>query len=457
MSPDHDHPTDHHHHCRDDAVHGKGIAMKRTHTLATVATVAALGVVLTACGGGGDDGGETAEQEAGTGSLTIAALNSDKAALEASIAAFQEQYPDIEVSTTWADVEQYQPTLRTQLTGGTAADVIQIWPGAGNSAAISVLQPAGFLEDLSERDWAGNVPDGLRPVLERDGGLYGLAVTVSGIGAIFNDQAMEEVGATPPTTWSEVLELCTTAKEAGKVAFALGTQDNWVGQLIPFSLAPELVYTADPEFDSGVSEYTAPHFAGSAWNDVMAKHDEMVEAGCFNEGVGGTDYNTVLQTTASGDALGTINGNWAVAELANLAPEGATFSLHPVPASDDTEATRMAAAASGTYGVNADGENKANALLFMDFLAGAEGTNAFAEVNAGLPGIPNDEFELDPSLAPLGEYFDGGKTYPFMDQLWPNPDVQTSLLTGIQGVFDGSKTGDEVLEDMDAAWEQGEA
>ncbi|WP_026877135.1 ABC transporter substrate-binding protein [Jiangella gansuensis] len=431
--------------------------MKRTHTSATVAITAAVGLALTACGGGGDDDGGAAEQDAGSGSLTISALNSDKEALEASIAAFEEEYPNIEVTTTWADVDQYQPTLRTQLTGGTAADVIQIWPGAGNSAAIAVLQPAGFLEDLSDREWASRVPDGLRPVLERDGGLYGLAVTVSGIGAIFNDTAMDEVGATPPTTWSEVLELCSTAQSAGKVAFALGTQDSWVGQLIPFSLAPELVYTDDPEFDSGAAEYTAPHFAGSAWSDVMAKYDEMAQAGCFNDGVGGTDYNTVLQTTAAGDALGIINGNWAVAELSNVAAEGTTFSLHPVPASDDAEATRMAAAASGTYGVNTNAENKDNALLFFDFLAGAAGTNAFAEINAGLPGIPNDEFELDPALQPLGDYFDSGRTYPFMDQLWPNPDVQTALLTGVQGVFDGSKTGDEVLEDMDAAWEQGPA
>lgn len=438
----------------------KGNAMKR-NIITTTAAAAALGLVLTACSGGsGDDAGsgETAgEGTGGSGELTISALNSDKDALEASIAAFQEEYPDIEVTTTWADVDQYQPTLRTQLTGGTASDVIQIWPGAGNSAAISVLQPAGLLEDLSGREWAADVPDGLRPVLERDGGLYGLAVTVSGIGAIFNDQAMEEVGAEPPTTFSEVLELCQTAQDAGKVAFAHGTQDSWVGQLVPYSMAPELVYADAPEFDSGVTEYTAPHFAGSAWTDVMAQHTQMVDAGCFNDGVGGTDYNTVLQTAAAGDALGIINGNWAVAELGNVAPEGTTFSLHPVPASDDPEATQMAAAASGTYGVNANAENKENALLFFDFLASAAGTNAFAEINAGLPGIPNDEFELDPALAPLGEYFDGGRTYPFMDQLWPNPDVQAALLDGMQGVFDGSMTTDDVLDSMDQAWEQGEA
>ncbi|MBT0993841.1 ABC transporter substrate-binding protein [Cellulomonas sp. DKR-3] len=432
--------------------------MHTRKTTTVLVTTAVLGLALTACSSGGGDGDASEPTEtAGSGELTISALNSDKAALEASIAAFEKQYPDIKVTTTWADTDQYQPTLRTQLTGGTAADVVQIWPGAGNSAAISVLAPAGFLEDLSGRDWAADVPDGLKPVLENEDGLYGLAVTVSGLGAVFNDQALADVGATPPTTWSEVLDLCQTAKDAGKVAFALGVQDSWVGQLIPYSLAPEMVYTADPEMDSGATEYTAPHFAGSAWTDVLAKYDEMTQAGCFNEGVGGTDYNTTVSMAATGDALGIVNGNWAIQALTEAAPEGATFSLHAMPASDDTEATRMAAAASGTYGVNADAANKANALAFMDFLASAEGTNAFAEVNAGLPGIPNDQFELAESLQDLGDYFNGGKTYPFMDQLWPNPDVQTALLTGVQGIFDGSQTSDDVLEAMDQAWEQGPA
>ncbi|HEY0952956.1 ABC transporter substrate-binding protein [Nocardioides sp.] len=426
---------------------------------ASLATAAAL-FSLAACGGSDSEGGSndsgSAETSEPTGTLTISALNSDKAALEASIKAFQAAYPDLDVKTTWADTDQYQPTLRTQLTGGQAADVIQIWPGAGNSAAISVLQPAGLLEDLSDRPWAADVPDGLKPVLTVDDQVYGLSVTVSGIGAIFNDQAMEKIGATAPTTWTELLDLCQTAQDKGTVAFALGTQDSWVGQLIPYALAPELVYTADPELDM-TDDYSAPHFAGSAWEDVLAEYSEMDDAGCFQDDPNGTDYNTSISMVAKGDALGLVNGNWAIAALKDAAPADATFTLNAVPASDDTEATRMAAAASGTYGVNANAENKTAALAFIDFLAGAEGTNAFAEVNAGLPGIPNDEFQLDPSLQALGDYFNGGKTYPFMDQLWPNPDVQNAHLTGIQGYFDGSQSMDDVLKGMDDAWAQGPA
>jgi raffinose/stachyose/melibiose transport system substrate-binding protein len=431
-----------------------------TRRLRVVAIAMMASAAFAACGGD-DSADKSSGSQSGaaakpSGTLKISGLNSDKPALQAAIKLFQQKYPDVKVTTTWADPDQYQPTLRTQLTGGTAADFIQIWPGAGNSGAISVLQPAGLLEDLSDRPWADKIPDGLKPVLTVDDKVYGLAVTVSGIGAIFDDQTMRKVGAKPPTTWSEVLALCGTAKKKGMVAFALGQQDSWVGQLTPYSLATEKLYTSKPDFDR-TQQYTEPHFVGSPWEDVEKQYVAMKDAGCFQDDANGTDYNTSLKMVAQGKALGVIQGNWAIAELKGVASKGATFSLHPVPASDDADATRMSAGASGTYGVNKNAKNKTAALAFIDFLAGPEGTNAFAKAQNGLPGIPNDSYELDPSLKTLSEYFTAGKTYPFMDQLWPNPDVQTAHLDGLQGVFDGSKSTEDVLKDMDKAWAQGPA
>jgi raffinose/stachyose/melibiose transport system substrate-binding protein len=422
------------------------------------AMVASLSLVVVACGG--DDSGGSSSSSSGssskpTGTLKISGLNSDKPALQAAIKLFQQKYPDVKITTTWADPDQYQPALRTQLTGGTAADFIQIWPGAGNSAAISVLQPAGLLEDLSDRPWASKIPEGLKPVLTVDGKVYGLAVTVSGIGAIFDDQSMKKIGAKAPTTWSEVLDLCATAKKKGMVAFALGQQDSWVGQLTPYALATQMLYSDKPDFDRS-GDYQAPHFAGSPWEGIEDNYVKMKNAGCFQDDANGTDYNTSLKMVAQGKALGVIQGNWAIAELKGVA-KNATFSLHPLPASDNADETRMSAGASGTYGVNKNAKNKTAALAFIDFLASPEGMDAFAKVQNGLPGIPNEQYQLDPSLKSLSDYFNSGKTYPFMDQLWPNPDVQTAHLDGLQGVFDGSKSPQDVLKDMDKAWAQGPA
>ena len=45
-----------------------------------------------------------------------------------------------------------------------------------------------------------------------------------------------------------------------------------------------------------------------------------------------------------------------------------------------------------------------------------------------------------------------GKTYPFPDQLWPNPKVQNAHLTGLQNIFAGKGTVAQMLGAMDKAY-----
>ncbi|MEU8636211.1 hypothetical protein AB0C38_28945 [Amycolatopsis sp. NPDC048633] len=60
-----------------------------------------------------------------------------------------------------------------------------------------------------------------------------------------------------------------------------------------------------------------------------------------------------------------------------------------------------------------------------------------------------------PSLTELSTYINQNKTVPFMDQLWPNPKVQQTMLTGIQEVFSKQSTPDKVLAAMDADYKSG--
>jgi raffinose/stachyose/melibiose transport system substrate-binding protein len=45
-----------------------------------------------------------------------------------------------------------------------------------------------------------------------------------------------------------------------------------------------------------------------------------------------------------------------------------------------------------------------------------------------------------------------GKTYPFPDQLWPNPKVQQAHLVGLQNIFAGKGSVADMLAAMDKAY-----
>ena len=117
---------------------------------------------------------------------------------------------------------------------------------------------------------------------------FGLALdvvpeTFAGIGALYNKKALTDVGGKEPTTYTEMLSLCDTAKSKGKVLFALGNQTNWVTQLADYALASTLVYGKTPDFAQQMTTFrTDPAhrvdavarfgalFAGDLW-DVYAR------------------------------------------------------------------------------------------------------------------------------------------------------------------------------------------
>ncbi len=73
----------------------------------------------------------------------------------------------------------------------------------------------------------------------------------------------------------------------------------------------------------------------------------------------------------------------------------------------------------------------------------------------GLPALPDTGYDIDPSLTELSTFLNENRTVPFMDQLWPNPKVQQTMLSGIQEIFSGQSTPDKMLASMDADYRSG--
>ncbi|GAA5072778.1 extracellular solute-binding protein [Thermocatellispora tengchongensis] len=381
-------------------------------------------------------------------------MASDKEAIEGTIAAFEKANPGVKVQATFADVDPYQSTLRTQLSSGTAPDVFFAWPGNGNAGAVEVLAPGGYMEDLSNRPWAAKIPEGLKQVTQVDGKTWITPTTFTGIGVIYNKKTLADVGGEVPTTWTGVLELCDAAKAKGKVAFALGNQTPWVTQLVDYALVATTVYANSPNFDADMAAGKAT-FAGSGWKTAMEKYLEMNKRGCFSKDPLGTSFESAVAQVGKGEAVGVVQVTAVATQIKEASPAGAELAMFALPATDNPDETRMPGAAGGAYAVNAKSPNKELALKFVDFLAEPANMNAYATVANAAPAIPNDSFTPDAAFQTLIDHQQAGKTATFMDQLWPNPKVQQVHLTGVQDLFSGKATPDEVLAEMDETYKSG--
>lgn len=386
-------------------------------------------------------------------SLSIIWKGSEQAGIDAVLEQYAKDFPDVDVTLSTADVEQLQSTLRTQLSAGTAPDVMFVWPGNGNPASIQQIAPGGFLEDLSDREWADQYPASLEPLTQVEGATYLMAPTVTAFGGWYNTDAVAEAGLSVPTTWDEVLQFCADARDAGKSAYALGAQTLNANQNILYSLVPSLVYGQDPDFDEQLAAGETSFAENEGWVEAMEKMQEMSDSGCFQDSVTGTSADQANQAAARGDSLATVAIGYTLSALADAAPD-VTWEFQALPATADAEDTLLAASSAGGAAVNADAANKERAIEFVDYLASPEVMKIYNDALKGaVPSISTDQPESeDPSLATITSYLDAGKTVAFLDQNWSNARIQQAMYSGVQAMLSGSQSGSEVLAAMDAEY-----
>ncbi|MEU8608180.1 extracellular solute-binding protein [Actinoplanes sp. NPDC048791] len=420
----------------------------KTRRFAAVVSALTAVTLAAACSSG-------TEANSGGGDAKVLTLASvDQGSIEDVVKAFEAANPGVKVTLTTAGADQYQQQIRTQLSSGTGPDVMTVWPGNGNPGATYVLAKPGYLLDLSDQPWASQLPPAFQKVAQYEGKTYNALFGLNGIGAVYNDQALKKAGLTAPGTWTDLLTFCRAATAKGTPAFALGIQDNWVTQLVLYALAADVVFGADKDFDTKMQNGQAT-FAGSQWTTAMAKYQEMSKAGCFQKNPLGTSYEASQTLAATGRTLGVVQGNWIIGLLKQKNPSG-TFTMKPLPATDDPATFLMPAAAGAGYGVNAKAKNKDLALKFVSYVMSPAGMKVFNEKQGSLPTLQNAGTEVDPGLTELSTFVKDNRTVPFMDQLWPNAKVQQTMLSGLQEVFSNQATADEVLKDMDAEYKKGE-
>nr|WP_236646879.1 extracellular solute-binding protein [Micromonospora acroterricola] len=384
--------------------------------------------------------------------LTLASV--DQGSIEDVVKAFEAANPGVKVNFTTSGADQYQAQIRTQLSSGTAPDVMTVWPGNGNPGATFVLSKPGYLLDLSDQPWASKLPESFKQVAQYEGKTYNALFGLNGIGAVYNDEALSKSGLKAPTTWTDLMSFCRDAASKGTPAYALGIQDNWVTQLVLYALAATVVFGQDKDFNTKLAAGQTT-FAGSAWTQAMAKYTEMNTAGCFQKNPLGTSYEASQTLAATGKTLGIIQGNWVIGLLKGKNPNG-TFTMTALPATDDPATFLVPAAAGAGYGVNAKAKNKELALKFITYVMSPEGMKLFNEKQGSLPTLPEAGTIVDPGLKQLTTFVAENKTVPFPDQLWPNAKVQQTMLSGLQEVFSNQATADDVLKDMDTEYKKGE-
>ncbi|WP_157988051.1 ABC transporter substrate-binding protein [Jiangella endophytica] len=438
--------------------------------------MAALGAVgLSACTGADEASGDAV-------TITLAGPNqwsSDPSSFgpewEELIAAFEEAEPNIQVETVVLPLAEFATTLSTQLSAGTAPELIfnQAPHTPDQVVALDgyLEQPNPYVEgneqwvDVFKPDYFGPTATNARNAA---GNYEFIPFNLFISGLYFNADAFAEAGVDePPATFGEFIEACGDLKDAGYVPLAL---DNSYGAQNSV-YAPIRSQLQDRYFDEwnvfapdgtpGTSaQIGAKGFAHAVLTGALdaTSTPEIAETmrlmkTVFDEcgtpnwsGVTSTGAFTGGEDLVGGEAAMAFGSNFAASNLADVDWEYGTMPFPTItkddsPLSTDREAQSGANVGGTSYMIPAttEAEQLDAAVKFLQFVSAPERVQPWLDGTGGIPALA--DATPAPGLEGLmtGSWFEAPRV--------PARALIPKALAG-QAVYTGYLTGSKSLEDQ---------
>ncbi|MFJ2114711.1 extracellular solute-binding protein, partial [Streptomyces sp. NPDC087850] len=232
---------------------------------------------------------------------------------------------------------------------------------------------------------------------------------------------------------------------------ALGAQTPWVTQLISYALVPNAVYANSPGFDADMAAGRTT-FADSGWADALGKYQELQRRGFFNDNPNGTTFEQQTALVASGRAAMAVQVSAVLSTFRQATRTPDDLGMFPFPGGEDPARNWIPAGIVVGLGVAAHAKHPDQAKRFIAFLGQQENIDRWATAVSAIPFKRSASTRTDPVLAGFLPIIDGGRAVPFMDQSWPNAEVQPAHFAAVQELLAGTEDVKGALGKMDTAY-----
>lgn len=284
---------------------------RRTFLRLTAGGAVAAG--LAACGTSGPKTSGDSATGAGAGGATYWFLTGQpqQAIREAQVKRFNAANADTQIKFTAFQNDAYKQKIKTAIGAGQGPTLIWGWGGGGLKSYVD----AGQVEDLT--DWFGQnaaLKDQIFPsafgAATVNGKIYAMPVeTTTPIVLYWNKSVFDRIGAQPPQSWGDIMDLVPKFNEKGIAPFSLGGQSRWTNMMWLEFLFDRI----------GGSEVFQNIFDGKpdAWSDPSAlkaleEMQKLIKANGFVKGFSSitADSNADQALLYTGKAAMMLHGAW---------------------------------------------------------------------------------------------------------------------------------------------------
>lgn len=333
---------------------------------------------------------------------------------EAQVAAFEDQYPNVDVKLVNAGTgnDHYTKLQNAIKAGSGGPDVAQV-----EYQALPQFALPGDLVDLRQYgldDYADDYSPSTWAAVHAGEGLYGLPQDSGPMALFYNKEVFDKHGLEVPTTWDDYVDAAEKLKAADPSACITNDSGDagfttsmiWQAGGTPFQTEGDQV-TIDLQ-DEGTQKWTG------VWNQLVEGQLACTIPGWTEEW-----FKALGDGTIASIALGA----WAPGVFEQSVPDGAgKWRVAPMPTYDGQPAT--AENGGSTQSVLEQSKNPALAAAFVRWLNHDEGVEPFLE-SGGFPATVADL--QDPAFVDKeSEYFGGQQVNQVLT------DAATNVVEGWQ-------------------------
>lgn len=295
--------------------------VKNRRALLAAAFLAAVALPLASCSSSTAPGnGDTNAADGGKDpSSFIVMTANENAALERQLtvlaegacAAENEALPLEHQKVAQADVVQKMTLLASQgaLPTHTIAGTAMVKPDGDLGKAGMVADIEALLTEQGA--WDQVLPAAASTVKNVYGGMVSMPYQYNIEGIWYNKQIFEEIGATEPQTWDELIDVSQKAKAAGYTPMSQAGQAGWPLTRI---LGMYIVRNAGPDalanIASGDASMTDPEYLAGA--EALA---DFAGQGLFGEGFATRDNDAATNLFLTGKAAMAYDGSWLLSSI----------------------------------------------------------------------------------------------------------------------------------------------
>ncbi|MEV6374931.1 ABC transporter substrate-binding protein [Micromonospora musae] len=420
--------------------------------IAAVALAATAATTLAACGS--DEGGDGGDAK----TLKLWHYESENSAMgiawDRAIQIFKDEHPGVEVQFERKAFEQIQQNAGMIINSSEGPDLMEYNKG---NATAGLLSSQGLLTDLSEeatkRGWDKELSPSLQTTARYSdkgvmgsGNWYGVPNYGEYVMVYFNKDLFDKYGVKVPTTYDEMTAAMDTFVGKGVTPLAEAGAEYPAGQLFyQLALAKAdrkfvddyQLYKNPVDFKADPLKYGAETFAEWVNKGYVAKDSASLKA---------EDMGTAF---ISGKAPMIVSGSWWYGRFKDEIKFNWDSFLFP--------GNKFHAGSSGNlWVVPTNSKAKSLAYDFVDITLRPEIQELIGN-NGGVPVAADASKITDPKNKKLIENFnvisqqDGLAFYPD----WPVPGYYDVLVGGFQGLINGSKKPDQVLDTIAKPYAEG--